>query len=520
MDEANPWTVLLLSLAGAAVGVFAPRGWTRRLRPWADRTVVGGIVVAMASLGVNAAVVAARGWPQPHVNDEYGYLLIADTFAHGRLANPTPADPDAFASPHVLLRPTYAAKYPPGQGVALLVGQLLGRPAVGVWVSSALAAVAAYWMLLAFVPPRWALLGGMVAATHPKAVEWGHLYWGGAVAELGGAVVVGAWGRLRQGAGVRPAVLLGVGLVVLANSRPYEGLVLAVPLMATLVVRRDFWRAATVVPLLTVLAVGGGLMLLYDVRVTGHAWELPFVAYAAAYDVAPKFWLLPLRAALPAYPNGTLSWMHAGFEVNEYRHWQTVAGAAAATGRRLADAAGAFARPGVLAVPFAFALGRARWAWVTLGVFCLGLWAETFFLHHYAAPAVGVLVVLLTIGWRRLHGWSPRLGRGLVVGYAVGAAVAAAGVDRDLGTIGHAGLVDAVPGLRDGRQLVFVRYAADHEPHNEWAYDGADPAGQRVLWVRWRGAAADRAVVRDYPGRTAWVVTVGRTDVVPQRYVP
>ena len=530
----DPWAILWLSLAATTVGLFVPGGWAARLRPRADHRVACGASVALVSLATNLAVAGLNGLPRPHVNDEYGYLLIADTLLHGRLSNPTPADPDAFASPHVLLRPTYTAKYPPAQGVALAVGQAMGRPVLGVWITCGLATAAVYWMLLTFVPNRWALLGGLVAAVQPQLVAWGHVYWGGGVAVLGGALVVGAWGRLMrdEAPGVHPGLLLGVGLIVLANSRPYEGFVLSVPLVGALgwrwtrtVAGEAATPARAIVAAGSVLLLGGTLMVLYNVRVTGHTLRLPMMAYADLYDVAPKFWLLPLRSPVPSYPNDTLAWMHARFEVGEYRLWQTLNGATVNSVRRLVDGIWTFAQPGVLLVPFAFAVGRrgdprTRWAWITLGAFVLGLGLETFYLRHYAAPAFGLVLLLVTLGWRRLHGWSPRLARALVIGYAVGAAVSAAGVDRNLTNVGQQALPEAVPALRQGRHLIFVRYAADHLPHDEWVYDGADPASQPLLWVRSRNSSADRAVVRDYPGRQVWLLTVGRHDIAPARYAP
>ena len=52
-------------------------------------------------------------------------------------------------------------------------------------------------------------------------------YLGGAVPSIGGALVLGAVRRLRQeGAKVRQSVWLGIGVVLLMNTRPFEGMVL------------------------------------------------------------------------------------------------------------------------------------------------------------------------------------------------------------------------------------------------------------------------------------------------------
>lgn len=74
------------------------------------------------------------------------------------------------------------SKFPPGQGLVLAAGQqVFGRPIAGVWLSVALAC-AALWMLAAWMPARWGLCGGCLAALHPWFINWSQNYWGGAVA--------------------------------------------------------------------------------------------------------------------------------------------------------------------------------------------------------------------------------------------------------------------------------------------------------------------------------------------------
>ena len=63
--------------------------------------------------------------PLPYIYDEFSYLLAGDTFAHGGLANPSHALPEFFETLEVLQKPTYASRYPPGQGLMLAAGQVL-----------------------------------------------------------------------------------------------------------------------------------------------------------------------------------------------------------------------------------------------------------------------------------------------------------------------------------------------------------------------------------------------------------
>ena len=168
----------------------------------------------------------------PFVPDDFSFLLASDTFAHGRLANPTPAMWTHFESIHITMQPTYQSMYFPGQGLVLAASTVIfGHPWVGLLIVSALMCAALCWMLQAWLPPNWALLGGFLAVLRLGVFSyWTNTYHAaGSLGALGGALILGALPRLMRTSRHRYAVLIGIGIAMLVLTRPYEGILLCLP---------------------------------------------------------------------------------------------------------------------------------------------------------------------------------------------------------------------------------------------------------------------------------------------------
>jgi hypothetical protein len=517
----------------------------RGLRRLARRQRLVVLSVGAAVLVVRASLIPVLRIPQPRWNDEFSYLLAADTFAHGRLSNPTHPMWIHFETFHIIEHPTYMSMYPPAQGLVLAAGQLLGHPWFGQLLITAAMCSGLCWMLQGWMPPPWALLGALLAALRLGVLSyWMNSYWCASIAALGGVLVLGAWPRLRKQPSITMSLILAMGLVILANSRPYEGFVFAVPIAFVLLAwlagkSRPLFRVAlsrVILPIFTVLALGGLATGYYYSRVTGSPFVLTYQVNRWQYATAPYFiWQTPRPE--PAYHHAVMRDYYR-WELGEFERNRTFSGYLARAAKKLGGWWQFYLGP-LLTVPLLALLRVARRQTVRMplvlcGSMAAGFAVQTWTFPHYFSPATGALYLLLVEGLRHLRLWHRRngdTGRGVVraifvvAGAMIVLRVAAAATHTQIepawprGNLERAAVVREL-GRLPGDQLVFVRYGDHHDVDREWVWNKASIDTAKVVWARDMGAKENQELLQYFKDRHAWKIAGDDPHAKLEPYVP
>src|SRR6266478_2203902 len=482
--------------------------------------------------------------PVPGIHDEFSYLLMADTFAHGRLADPPHPMWISFETFHVNWVPRYASMYPPGQGFALAIGQLLGHPWIGVLLGDAAMCAAILWMLQGWFPARWALLGGALAALKfGVASYWMNSYWGGATAAIGGALVLGALARILKRAKIRDALLLGIGVAILANSRPYEGFFFCLPAAACLL----WWLIGktksrqplrlrlqnVLAPLVLVLVLTAAFMGYYNWRLTGNPLLLPHVLNTRMYHTTGLF-LWDHKKPEMRYRNQQFEDFYNGWERENYDNtWADVVRVSEEKLIRCGLTYFWFGEILLLpALPFLFRDRKMRPLLVTFLLVTAGAFVVIWSNAHYAAPLTCVVFALAVQAIRHLR--TQRIGV-RPVGIALSRAIvlllvfdtginAARGICDPLlwpcqGDPSRAVIADKLAHT-PGKHLIVVRYEQDHNIHDDWVYNGAEIDTAKVLWARELDPEQNAKLFAYFRGRKIWLVTPDSDNTYVEPYTP
>ena len=328
----------VVTLLSMLLAFRAPRASLRvysvtvgHLRRISRHPYLSALLVAALPLLLRFALLPWIPVPQPQIQEEFSYLLGADTFAHGRLANPTHPMAVFFDNIQLIQTPHYASARPPGQAVFLCLGEVLfGMPWLGIYLSVGLMCGAFYWMLRAWTRPAWALLTAVIFAIRFGVFTyWTNSYWGGSVIALGSALVVGALPRLLSRQRMRDAWWFGAGCCLLASTRPFEGLALVLPAAIVLLawwIRSEDWRERRFRLVRTLLPISGMLFaffawLAYDnFASTGHAAVSAYQLWRQQQSVVPSFLWQPLRKTVPIYYSLQTRQFNTVWEMSYWNH--------------------------------------------------------------------------------------------------------------------------------------------------------------------------------------------------------
>ena len=551
------------TLIGVALSFAAPRLGSsffsyieRALLPLARKRSLAVLVVGLSALLLRLAILPFCPIPLPFVPDDFSFLLAADTFVHGHLTNATPAMWVHFESIHITMIPTYISMYFPSTGLLLAAGKILfGNPWFGLLCISALMCAAICWMLQAWLPPTWALLGGFLAILHLGLFSyWINTYsGGGSIAALGGALVFGSLPRLTKTTRLRDGLLMAVGIVLLATTRPYEGFLLCLPVAVIL----GHWalfgknrpsavtllRRATL-PLILLIAAGAW-MGYYDYRAFGSPTTLPYTVDRATYAVTPYFVWQKLRPT-PVYRHQALRDFYLINETGTFTEVHSLSGFFPRTlikmGISFLFFAGFALLPPLIMMRRVFLDRRIRFLIFGVLILSAGMLIQIYLIPHYLAPFTSAFYAIGLQAMRHLRVWSPEgKSAGLtMVRLLVGLCVALAGI-RLFAQPLHLRLAEWPPSewviewygpgyfgeerakiessleQLPGNQLVIVRYTSSHNPLEEWVYNSADIDSSKVIWAREMDSHNNDELISYYKDRRVWLV---QPDAMPATLSP
>jgi hypothetical protein len=512
--------------------------WFGRL---ARRRHLAVIVVGASVILLRLAVLPIVPVPQPVITDEFSHRLLAETLLLGRMSNPTHPMWSHLETIQVIQKPTYSSMYFPAQGMFLAFGKLVtGSLWAGVLISVALMCMAICWALQGWLPPGWALLGGFLSVLRFGLFSyWMNSYWGGALGALGGALVIGAWPRIRRRISVGPSVLMALGVALLAISRPFEGVMVCAPVACVMLL----WFARlnrpnilavlsrVVTPILCVLAGAAAMLGYYNQRVTGDPLRLPYAVNQQAYG-----WPLTLPW-FPVQPHThSTKAMHDYFlwEVGEHEKTTDVSGHIYLHARDAVAQWSFFAGPALsvflVFMPRTLRDRRVRLLAAVLAAGLIAVALEQTRYSHYFAPATVAWLAVVVQSARHMRAVGARQKPPLLAmvrfiplllvllvstRVAVPALLSRAGTSFTYmswccvkpGNMDRAAILDRL-NHTDGDHLVLVRYGPKHKFMYEWVYNEPriDPA--KIVWARDMGEIANRELIGYFPNRRVWLLVV------------
>ena len=397
--------------------------------------------------------------------------------------------------------------------------------------------VSVYWMVREWINARYAFIAALIVIVRYGLFSiWVNSYFGVTFTALGGVLLLGGFKAVRSRPSVLTGVVLGLGAVVLMTSRPYEGMVYAVPFGVVLIVRfirstslerRSLVPAGLAAALL--VAAGFGLTLAQNQAVTGDWKVSPYLLYRQTAAQAPVF-LVESRdprsesQARYAVTRDFTSWDEGSYNLRET--WTGIFSTERSRFRKYWTFYVGFA----LLIPFLVGIYALSEPAILLAAasLAIGLSIETFDFAHYPAPVFGFVILAIMAGFQWLRQWRPwgfayglSLSRvlplALVIGSVIPLSSALTGWPAFNVNVNDSGLccwlrprslhmtvADEVESY-EGRNLVIVDSGQEAAAKGPLMVVFNDPNidDEKTIWIN-DDSEFNRLAIDRYPGRRIW----------------
>jgi hypothetical protein len=352
----------------------------------------------------------------------------------------------------------------------------------------------------------------------------------------------------------RYGILMGIGIAFQVITRPYEGMLLCIPVAFVL----GHWalfgknrpapgilvrRAA--LPLAVVIAAVAWLGY-YDYRAFGKATTLPYTLNRAQYAVAP-YYVWQSQRPEPQYRHDSIRRFYHDAELKAYYKTHSLGGFPSQVLLKVLIVVlfygGLALLPPLFMVRRVFLDRRIRFLVVCVLILCAGMLIEIYMIPHYVAAYTAVFYALGLQAMRHLRLWAPENRPvGLqMVRITVSLCVVLAGArlfnvplhlavpewpasnwsgmwygpDR-YGTE-RAQIESRLEGLPD-KQLVLVREPYNRDSLDQWVYNGPDIDHSKVVWANDMSPADNRQLIEYYRDRKVWLVEMNTLPATVSPY--
>jgi hypothetical protein len=270
-------------------------------------------------------------------------------------------------------------------------------------------------------------------------------------------------------------------------------------------------------------------MGLYNLRITGNVFRLPYQVHQETYDVIPVFIWQALRPE-HIYHHPVIRDFHKNYGLDFYSQKRLISGFIVNIFFLVWMG---FFSVNVLTIPLIRMFSvmvpwtlKNRWALfalLTYGVLISGLLIETYLNMHYLAPIIGFNYVFVLQAMRLWRWRNRRVGR-LVLWFVPFLCVLLLlpflygrlkQNDSTAWQIQRARMNKQLKKV-EGQHLIIVSYGRQHSFLEEWVYNEADIDGAKVVWARDMDIPENCNLLAYYGNRRIWSLEIGSDTSIPK----